>query len=361
MEENKEQVLNELYALRAGLSVISKEYDKMLNIKINCLKEVIAIGSKAESYYTCIIKDSYFPSMKPHWEHFIGIILSHNFDWYNILMDIYGEEFKQSDSFVVRDNFFRKEFNSYEHKNIGLEYEIKLHKKLNPYQDQDKSFGDYFTENGCSCTKCAMERYLLVQWLKSEYMDESLKAKIAFQRGKLFGGKKLLAELEQMQGNLPSLRREIVEAESEATNSLQEAKDGAVILYNALQTEFNHFLDIRDWKYLDFIIYYFETRRADTVKEALQFVDKEMQTQRIEQLIVAATQQICNTLAIGFNMLQNTIINCYNALSAQIAQSSSAISTQIHADAAYLCNALKAKANVPSEQIMNEVKHILNM
>lgn len=356
MEQTREQVLNGLYALRAGLSVISVEYDKISDIKINRLKDAVAAGDKLQPYYSRIIKNSCTPETRRQWDNFMGVILAHGLDWYNILSDIYGENFKQADGFAARDSFFGKEFYPYESQKVGFEEEIKLYKYL--YPNGNAAFADYFSENACGSTKGAMERYLLVEWLKSGYLNESLKAKIALQRGKLFG-KKLLAELEQMQLDLPALQREINEAESKAAKSLKETIEGAIAWYNALQAQFSDLLDIRDWKHLDLVIYYFETRRADNVKEALQLVDREMQTQRIENLIVAATNQICNTIALGFNMLQNTMISCFNAISAKM--NGAFVPAQTGADGAFMGNALKAKANVTSERIMDEVKHILCM
>lgn len=144
--------------------------------------------------------------------------------------------------------------------------------------------------------------------------------------------------------------------------SITTIKSGCEELYVALQKEFNNLLDARDWKNLDLVIYYFETRRADSVKEALQLVDREMQTQRIENIIIAATNQICNTLAIGFTMLQDTMVTCCNRLSAQIAQASAVQSSQLTqlTNSVNMGNALKAKANVTSEQLMNDVKQIRN-
>ena len=52
----------------------------------------------------------------------------------------------------------------------------------------------------------------------------------------------------------------------------------------------------RDWKYTDTLIYYFETGRADSVKEALQHLDREIQTNEIIKTIERSTNYICNTI-----------------------------------------------------------------
>ena len=111
-----------------------------------------------------------------------------------------------------------------------------------------------------------------------------------------------------------------------------------------------------------FVIFYFETRRADSVKESLQLVDKEMQTRRIVKTIQEASEQICSTIRDGFVTLNNNITNCFTALSNQLASQHSrnlallqGLTTSVN-----LNNALQAKANKTSEQLMDDVKHIRN-
>lgn len=159
---------------------------------------------------------------------------------------------------------------------------------------------------------------------------------------------------------LPQLRITLTENEKEYITTITTIKNQCESMYIAMQNEFSDTLDVRDWKHLDLVIFYMETRRADSVKEALQLVDREMQTQRIEQTIIAATNQICNTLAVGFTMLQNTMESCFNSLSAQIAQSSAVVSSQLSGltSAVNMNNALQAKANVTSEQLMNDLYYI---
>ena len=52
-------------------------------------------------------------------------------------------------------------------------------------------------------------------------------------------------------------------------------------MYERLVAQFKSVLDIRDWKYIDLIIFYFESGRADTLKESLQQVDRPVQTDEI--------------------------------------------------------------------------------
>ena len=57
-----------------------------------------------------------------------------------------------------------------------------------------------------------------------------------------------------------------------------------------------HCADPRDWKYTDILIFYFETGRTDNMKEALLHLDREVQTQRITESVEKSAVYICNTI-----------------------------------------------------------------
>lgn len=142
-------------------------------------------------------------------------------------------------------------------------------------------------------------------------------------------------------------------------------------VYSALVTEYSSMLDPRDWKWLDLIIYYFETRRADNIRDALLLVDKERQTQQIIASIKEASQNICTTLQDGFMMMQKTMVKCFNSLVHTIesgfsnlnntmqkgfATSNSLLAANLNATR--LQNSLLAKSNETSEQLMEDVHYI---
>ncbi|MDE7453620.1 MAG: hypothetical protein K2N22_04350 [Clostridia bacterium] len=137
----------------------------------------------------------------------------------------------------------------------------------------------------------------------------------------------------------------------------------------ALKKRFDGLLDERDWKNLDLVIFYLETRRADSVKEALLLVDRELQTQRIEKMISMAAQQIDETLRMGFARLQSTLEVCFESISNQLAD----INTQLQAlnrqtfqissqllSAQQLNGALLKKSNQSSEIMVSELRQIRN-
>ena len=99
-------------------------------------------------------------------------------------------------------------------------------------------------------------------------------------------------------------------------------------MWSALTDTFSKKLDVRDWNNIDLIIYYLETQRADTIKEALQLADREKQTERIEVAMSKATEEITRQIEAGVNYLENYMGKCTSLLSDHIANCSSAIIKQ---------------------------------
>ncbi len=142
-------------------------------------------------------------------------------------------------------------------------------------------------------------------------------------------------------------------------------------VYSALVTEYSSMLDPRDWKWIDLIIYYFETGRADNIRDALLLVDKERQTQQIIASIKEASQNICTTLQDGFMMMQKTMVKCFNSLIHAIESGFSSLNSTMqkgfamnnsllaaNLNATRLQNSLLAKSNETSQQLMEDVHYI---
>lgn len=91
-------------------------------------------------------------------------------------------------------------------------------------------------------------------------------------------------------------------------------------MYDRLVAQFKSVLDIRDWKHIDLIIYYFETGRADTLKEALQQVDRRVQTDEIVKEIRVAGQNISSTIRMSMNELRGDLNRSFAKLSTQLAE-----------------------------------------
>lgn len=125
-----------------------------------------------------------------------------------------------------------------------------------------------------------------------------------------------------------SLQQELDTLTEKFNNQLQifnEQKDLSIGLaktvYEALITQYATLLDPRDWKNIDFIIFYYETGRVDTIKEALIHVDQQRQTDTIAKAIKQASAEISSTINTSMTMLRGDLNSCFGALSSQLDKS----------------------------------------
>lgn len=136
---------------------------------------------------------------------------------------------------------------------------------------------------------------------------------------------------------------------SEAANHVV----AGLTFYDGLVETFRDLVDERDWSDLDLIIYYFETRRAESMKEALHLVDRERQTDKIANAVTRASREICRTMSISIARLQNDMRNCFNVLSKEII-----LQTQILVNE---MGAMREQTQFLSQQIMQQNRYIQNL
>ena len=169
---------------------------------------------------------------------------------------------------------------------------------------------------------------------------------------------------------IPKAKALIEEKELE----MEEIKAEYVLMLRAIQEEFADVLDKRDWQDVDLLIYYFESGRADNLKEALLQVDNERRTNRIVDTIKEATNRICWTSKTGFDMLNSTLQQGFAAIESRIQQQNILLARQNQllakqngliaqqnaqlsdlVSAANLSNALLAQQNESSEQLVSKM------
>lgn len=140
--------------------------------------------------------------------------------------------------------------------------------------------------------------------------------------------------------------------------------------HSSYLANFTSILDERDWKNLDLIIFILETHRADTLKEALQQVDMYRHTEKIARAIENASLAICNTIRQESDRITTAIGNCIDTINSRlqiIADNQSVLSKKLNSvndniqksiNATELQNALIAKSNETSEQMAMDIARI---
>jgi len=151
---------------------------------------------------------------------------------------------------------------------------------------------------------------------------------------------------------------------------LQQYKD----LEGLTEDTFKNLLDKRHWKFVDLCIYYLETGTADTIKECLQLIENvrivEAQTGAIVKTINNATKEIGQFIQQGFNLLSQEIRQGVNDISIQLENQSikldnlssgvSNLSFKMSevVNQQKLSNALKEKASVSSDKLVEDVNYM---
>lgn len=137
--------------------------------------------------------------------------------------------------------------------------------------------------------------------------------------------KKCLATNKQYQESSQNMVAQLTEKFNNQLQIFNEQKDLSIGLaktvYEALISEYATLLDPRDWKNIDFIIFYYETGRVDTIKEALIHVDQQRQTDTIAKAIKQASEEISSTINTSMTMLRGDLNSCFGALSSQLDKS----------------------------------------
>ena len=151
-------------------------------------------------------------------------------------------------------------------------------------------------------------------------------------------------------------------------------------LEEALYDRYNNKVNKSDWKNIDLLLYYLKTNRADTLKEALQLMDKQRQTDEIVKAIGEATQSIQDTIHTTMREMSEALIQSFSVISNQLSQISKNQNTIIAAtgrltdsigtltskvsdgfssqvSATELSNALLEKANESSKRLCDELKN----
>lgn len=144
------------------------------------------------------------------------------------------------------------------------------------------------------------------------------------------------------------LEKKVAELESIKDEKAELAEELRPVYYATVDA-YSDMIDERDWEYLDVVIYYFETKRADSIKEALQLVDRMVQTNMIISAVETASKDIQNCIYNACRVLAGTITAACNKICAGLGAVVSAVDMQ---------NALYEQSNRTSSQMAADIKYI---
>ncbi len=134
-------------------------------------------------------------------------------------------------------------------------------------------------------------------------------------------------------------------------------------IFQTLIEHFNGFLNVQDWKYLDVIIYMFETSRALSIQDALRQTDELVRHGELISVMKEIGTRICNTIqhstsqiSFRLDMLENSQRILYSGVE-ELGGKVQGVKNSI-ISASNMQAALLEKANTNSERIMEDVHQL---
>lgn len=97
----------------------------------------------------------------------------------------------------------------------------------------------------------------------------------------------------------------------------------------SLRATYNVLLLECDWNNVDLVLHYIETGRAESLKEALQQVDRQRQTDQITNAIKSASAAMSSHLESAFSRLGDALAGCFGRLNASIQDATSQFERQL--------------------------------
>lgn len=205
---------------------------------------------------------------------------------------------------------------------------------------------------------------------------KEIQAKIADEKQKI-----KLSEEKQKGIEEDLIAKEYIEFYETKKQRLKEYDQLQITILNESEVIFDQLkkldIDERDWAILDLVIYELETNRADNIKEALQQADIYIRHNEMKQAMQSATMTICSSIKEQAVTLQKSIENSLEQLRSDVSglhsgiselnigiselnQTNNGLSAKFDEiiDAQKLNNSLLNKANVSSERLAYDVRRM---
>lgn len=358
MEKNKEEIITDLYALRAGLSVVSQKADevrgceketanakKLYNEAVETKEEIEKQCAREQERYSHCQKElnavNYNEFFKKEKERvgnalFLQLIFGLMLP-VSILLGIYLPIFVFKINVIVSLIIFALLFAG---SSIGLHFLRlkKMHKRARKEYNKEIMICEWSVNNA----KQEVERANSILASSNEKIKKSY--------------------------------AKVIEINKDNDKTIKERVEESNFLDIALTKQYSELLSPSDWQNIDLIISYLSTGRADTMKEALQLADRQRQTDAIVNEIKKANISICSEIRGGFRALGTAMGQCFELLSRQLAKQHSEIlashsvlaeklgdikgQTEQLISAQQLSNALSVKANVSSDLLRNDLLYM---
>ena len=113
-------------------------------------------------------------------------------------------------------------------------------------------------------------------------------------------------------------KRNLEKVSQDVDKSIKLIAERSNSFVHAMRTTYVDVITESDWDNVDLIIHYFETGRADTLKEALQQVDRQKQTDQIVRAIKEASSSISRHIESAFSRMGQALALSFNRLDSSL-------------------------------------------
>lgn len=294
--DNIDEILSDLYALRAGLSAISCLFDDAVQIiHENNLERIEFYESEFRDDQKSARRAELFDKWFMNWK-------SYRLEEHELVFNLY---LKFSHGYIGCENEGYRDYYMSKFSYMEDIEDVERNKKMLTYDNHCEIFNNLIDRdfNKEKSRKIRMEAK--ISDLKRQYDELSaihfLKRKKINEAIDLINGSFVLYDL------LCNFRNKWATSLERVSKKTTQIALQARKINKSLVENYSQVLDERDWKYLDLVIYYFESGRAKTMQEALIQVDKQVRHEELIETIESATRQICRTIEISADRIISQI------------------------------------------------------
>lgn len=376
MAENREEVLSQLYALRGSISYMSERIQPIIEKEEQKWAD---IENKATRYYN----SSYLDMNDYDDREFIN----NDIKWYKIRNEnLLPYKYNGELAYLVVTEKYKDGYNFYEEDVKKQEDEIKEQQGV-MLAEQDKNKRLRIAEWGCFATILfgifLMILFIsilnnlagyatiggilialgIIGWIffRAKVINSDLRIldiKPKIKRAQEMKDKYIKQD-EFIQTSKNILGKAVAELESIKDEKAELAEELRPVYYATVDA-YSNMIDERDWEYLDVVIYYFETKRADSIKEALQLVDRMVQTNMIISAVETASKDIQGCIYNACRVLSDKITAACDRICSGLNSVVGAVNMQstLLVSAVDMQNALYEQSNRTSSQMAADIKYI---
>ena len=102
-------------------------------------------------------------------------------------------------------------------------------------------------------------------------------------------------------------------------DDIKKIRNNSIAIKQALIETYKDLLNPADWQHIDVIMYYIETHRADSIKEALNIIDSKLQFEQLTNVVVSSAQAVCGYIQRGFIKLNDNLTLSHNMIMDKLA------------------------------------------